>query len=199
MELVEAQDYILTVLGSTPTGDITSQNPDAQAARQTLTDVADEYLESGYWFNSNFNIVFEPLATTKEILLPANVITFEPILQAFGSNLGQEIVQRGNKLYDSIKNTYQFDQAITANTVITLEWDLLPHTVQNYVRYEAAAQLCSTDLEDEQKAEAQRVLARIAHARVKRLHLKLKRKNVLEERYTQRFRHGVRPFKNSRR
>ena len=190
MELVEAQDYILEVLGSSPTGDITSSNPDAQAARAALKRISKSVQKTGWWFNTDHNVIMEPAPVSKEILLPVNVLKIVP----YGSD-NQKVVQRGIKLYDSINNSYQFDRNITAARILNLDWDLLPYDVQETVQFSAASELCSTDLEDSIKAAEQRDLATAALLEVRKTHLKVSKKNALTSPAAARFRSRIRPYR----
>lgn len=187
MELVEAQDYILGVLGSSPTGDITSLNPDAQAARTAISNVKKTLQKKGWWFNTNHNVVMSP-NTDNEILLPSNVLKIVPI----GN---QYIIQRGIKLYDSANNTYIITVDVTADQILNLGWDLLPVDMQDAVRYRAAAELCSTELEDSKKAEEQYTLYNEAIREVKAAHLKSKKQNTFNSPQAQRILRRVRPYR----
>lgn len=190
MELVEAQDYILGVLGSAPTGDITSLNPDAQTARGAIARLKKSLQKRGWWFNTNRNIEHTPATGDKEIVLPANVIKIVPIYTT-----QQRIVQRGIKLYDSYNNTYQFTESVTTHDILDLEWDLLPTDAQETIVYKAASELCSSELEDEIKADAQLRLAQAAELELKRAHLKVSKQNALNSPHALRFRSGIRPYK----
>ena len=186
MELVEAQDYILGVLGSAPTGDITSQNPDAQAARARLDHVKSIIQKHGWWFNTDYSITMAPSIDDKEILLPVNVLKVVPLYTA-------GVVQRGIKLYDSVNATYQFEADVVVNRIVDLDWDLLPASVQDYVMYRAAGELCATDLEDSVKANEQYELAITAKQEIKREHLQIQKQNVFTSPRVARAQAGVRP------
>lgn len=187
MELVEAQDYILGVLGSSPTGDITSLNPDAQAARSAISTVKKTLQKRGWWFNKNRNVTMTP-NTDGEILLPSNVIKIIPV----GN---QYVVQRGIKLFNSADNTYVFEIDVTAHQILNLEWDLLPVDMQDAVRYRAAGELCSTELEDSNKASEQFTLYNEALNEVKSADLKSLKKNVFNSPTSQRILRRTRPYR----
>ena len=187
MELVEAQDYILGVLGSSPTGDITSLNPDAQAARSAIKNTKKTLQKRGWWFNTNHNVVMSPNSDS-EILLPSNVIKIIPV----GN---QMIIQRGIKLYDSANNTYKIAVDVTAHQILDLTWELLPVDMKDAVRFRAAGELCSTELEDSKKAEEQFTLYNEAIRGVLSADLKSSKKNVFNSPTSQRILRRIRPYR----
>lgn len=190
MELVEAQDYLIGLLGSAPTGDITSLNPDAQAARARLDDVSGTVQKKGWWFNTDYNVTMSPSIDDKEILLPSNVIKIIP--------QNNSIVQRGIKLYDSYNNTYQFEGDVVATRIVKLDWDLLPIDAQDLIRFTAGAELISSELEDTTKAAEVAELARTALLELKQAQMRVQRRNIFATPRVARAQAGVRPYRGMR-
>ena len=184
---LDAVNYCLSILGSTPIGSLEdSLHPDAAICLTRIDDALLTIQREGWWFNTEVNWELTP-DDNKDIDLPANTI------KTIGT-LGEFIVQRGTKLYDTLNNTYQFDAPVTANLVVELDWDLVPYTAQEAAKYLAAERLCQVDLEDHIKAAGEREWYKTAYVNLKKEDLEIEQRNALRSRKAQQTRSGVRPY-----
>lgn len=95
--------------------------------RQTSLDVQSE----GWNFNTEYDYVLSQDAASGEVPVPSNVIRWF-------SDLEPQLVQRGDRLYDRLKQTYKLDGAQEGTAQLLLEWDDLPIEAKTYIAARAA-------------------------------------------------------------
>lgn len=170
---LEAVNFILGVLNSSPVGDLeTTLFPHVVAARKRVSDASTEVQKTAWWFNQEYHFEMTPDATTKEIAVPLNVMSVDIISR-------NAVVKRGSKLYDTYNHTYQFDEIITANQIVKLDFELLDEVVIDTIRYWAAAQAAELDLEDNIKAAKMEGYYTKSLAELRKADLKAQRRNAL--------------------
>lgn len=185
---LEAVNYLLDVLGSTPVGDLETLHPDLGSALSKLQSSSGTVQKVGMWYNKEIYVELTPNEITKEIALSNDCIKVIGIY-------GDFVIQRGLKLYDTQKNTYQFDCPVFIDYVVDLEWDYLPQSVQDAIKFHAAMQIASIDLEDQVKYAEQRALYVDAYVQVKAEDLEIKQRNVLLTPKSIRTRGRVQPYR----
>lgn len=131
---LEAVNYMLRTAGERPVAALGSDTPVTKAsiARDILRDESRSFQEKGWSFNSETEYPLTPLSTTKEIILPANVLRCDPVDRTL------DYVQRGSKLYNRVNHTYRFDGAVSVDIVWFLPWEELPEAARKYVKVKAA-------------------------------------------------------------
>ncbi|AMW36097.1 tail protein [Xanthomonas phage XAJ24] len=82
----------------------------------------------GLWFNTEF-VELKPQATSKYIMVPTDALKLDVAPDRRG-----RIAQRGRRLYDVRRNSYEFDSSVHAKLVRLLDFDDLPYEVQMFVR-----------------------------------------------------------------
>jgi hypothetical protein len=170
---LDAVNYLLDVLGSTPVGDLETLHPDLASCQTKLKSSSRLIQGPGMWYNREIGKVLVPNETTKEIALQADY------LKVNASPYNDFAIQRGLKLYDSFNHTYQFEGSVQADIIQELVWDELPPSVQDSIMYHAAMQVCNIDLEDSQKGMEQRALYTQVFTQVKAENTELQRRNIL--------------------
>lgn len=135
---LEAVNHLLGIIGEAPINSISDaaeQSPDATIARQTLANYSRTFQSKGWSWNTDLEYELSP-NTDGEIELPYNCVSLN-ILESFHTDRGR-YVKRGNRLYDRKKHTFKIDNTITADVVVLLSYDDLPHSVRDYVTKSAA-------------------------------------------------------------
>ena len=188
IDKLDAVNYCLSILGSTPVGSLEdSLHPDADICLTRINEALLTIQKEGWWFNTEVNWALTPDAN-KDIDLPANTIKVLGIQ-------GEFVIQRGIKLYDSINNTYQFDNAVTVNLIVNLDWDLLPFSVQESAKYLAAQRVCEIDLEDHIKASGEEKQFTASYIQLKKEDLQIEQRNALRSPKAMLTRSGVKPYR----
>lgn len=185
MEELEALNMLLRLIGSSPVNAIDTAHPDAANARATLDRIRKSTQKSGWWFNTDYSVTFQP-DENKEIRIPKEVST---------AVFNDRYVVRGKKLYDKYNQTFQFTDNVTANkTIRRLDWDDMPESVQLYCSYYAGAQFVRDEIEDQVKKSDLERDAGLAMLDVKKEHLEQGQYNVFNKPRVARARLSVMPY-----
>jgi len=186
MKQLDAVNYLLGILGSSPVGSLDNKNPDVTTATDALDAAVSSVTGMGFWFNKVYNIEFSPDPLDNHI----NTAGYTKLIthSAFA-------VVRGEVLFDPINNTYAFEKSVFADAVEILDFELLPDSVQEAVQYFAGMQLASVELEDQGKVTEQRGFYASAFAQVKAEDLEITRRNILTTPRVSQALHRVQPYR----
>lgn len=169
MTELDAVNYLLGILGSSPVGALTNKNPDVSVSQAALTAAIVSVTSEGFWFNEVYDVDFVPDPTSGQI----NTTGYTKLITRnyYG-------VVRGNDLlFDPKNNTYVWENTVTADCIAILDFEELPDAVQQAVQFFAATALCSTDLEDATKRAEQETFYNNAFRQIKQEDLEVKRRN----------------------
>ena len=133
---LEAINTILSVIGESPISSLSevSSVADAVTAQSILSEVSRQVQTKGWHFNTEKDFELTPDTYNKEILVPTNALRVD----SMGDDREMDVVQRGNKLYDRKKHTFQFDKSIKCDLVVLLPFDQLPQAARHYITIKAA-------------------------------------------------------------
>lgn len=132
-----AVNEILMSVGQAPVTQLENTNPDVALAFETLTSVSREVQAEGWTFNKEYYVSsFVPDSTTKEILIPADVLQVD--LSDHHANKDKDSVQRNGKLYNRRHHTYQWNSTPTVDVVYFFDWGDLPKPIRDYIVARAA-------------------------------------------------------------
>lgn len=132
---LEAINTLLATIGESPVNSLTSGLIEASAAEQTLDNVSRDFQSQGWSFNTDLTFQLSPDASN-ELALPANCLHVDTIHTRMSSDT--DLVQRGMKMYDRIKNTYAIGVAEEVDIVVLLDFEEMPETARRYVAIRAA-------------------------------------------------------------
>jgi len=131
-----AINQILAACGQAPVTTLDETNPDVAIAYQTLLEVSREVQSEGWTFNTERHYPFTPNSTTKEILIPNNVLQID-LTHATAD--GKNVVRRNGKLYNKEDHTFKFEDGVEECDVVWLiDWVDLPRPMQDYVTARAS-------------------------------------------------------------
>ena len=188
MEQLEALNLLLRAIGSDPVNSVSTQQPDAANALDTLNRYRKRVQKRGWWCNISYCVQFQVVGT--EIRIPkeySTVIFNDPSL-----------VVRGTRLFDKYANTYQFSESkIAARTIYTLPWDEMPDSMSEVVTYQAAQSFVRDEIEDPTKSKSFQQEAAMAMVDLKKEDLEQGQYNSFDKKRVIRARVGVRPYKLS--
>jgi hypothetical protein len=182
---LEAINMLLETIGSDVINSLSSDHPDAQAARRVLQRNAKMELRKGWWFNTDWGVNYEPDAN-KEIVIPNNIssIRMENV----------DCVRRNNKLYDKVNQTYKFDGTQKAYQQIRLPlWDEMEADMQVYAAYLSAAEFVLNETGDQALVKAHGQKAGLALIELRRTDLKQKNLNMFNGNQYRNVRGGSQP------
>lgn len=135
---LEAVNSMLSTIGEAPVNSLTSGLVDAETAETILNEVSRSVQAHGWNFNS------EPDYTVAADI-GGNVVLPTEIIRADLANsvtkyrsTKQEYVQRGNKMYDKIKHSFNIGKALKLDVVVLLDFEVCPEVARRYVTVKAA-------------------------------------------------------------
>jgi hypothetical protein len=136
--LLEAINVLLENIGEQPVdSNEKEQIQDARIAENTILELHREGQLRAWSWNSEEFYPFEKDKSTKEIVVPANVVRFTVDPYFYDGRF----ILRGQKVYDKWKRTTKLDDDITevkANVVWQLTWDESPEAFNRYTTIRAA-------------------------------------------------------------
>ncbi len=189
MEKLEAVQMLLRAIGSSPVNSLNVAHPDVANALNSLERLRKSVQKRGWWFNTDYNVVFQADINTGEVRLPKEITKFIPAEATF--------VKRGRQVYNSQTQTFNIGTNVTAlKTVRSLEWEDLPSSMQEYAAYLACAQFISDELEDTTKEEKYQKLAGISKIDLDAEDLESIKVNVFHNARVMRARSGQTPYQN---
>ena len=132
---LEAINIMLAAIGEAPVNTLTGSLPvDVKIAQSTLVEINKSVQAEGWSFNTEIDVTLTRNAS-KQIVLPVNV------LREIG-NIHQhpdiDPIQRGLKLYDRLKNTFEFDEDLICTVVYFRDFDEIPEQARSYINIRAA-------------------------------------------------------------
>lgn len=143
---LEVINGCLATLGETPLNSLDDDHTYKPAAQNFLVDANREMQARGWWFNTE-TIKLDPDATTKRISIPQDALVTRPI-----QRITPPHGNRGKYLYDTTNNTLEWESSVYLEVVRCLDFDDLPYTAANLVKYDAI-----TKFQKEYDADAQKL------------------------------------------
>jgi len=141
---LEAVNVMLSVIGEAPVNSLRSGLADAEAAERILDRVNKEVQTEGWHFNTRRKYTLTPDANTKMVVLPSNTLK----VVCVSASRGYPLVQRGFRLYNFEKSTYEIlDDYTTVETDLVEELDFnvdsdeknaIPEYARRYVSIRAS-------------------------------------------------------------
>ena len=129
---------MLSTIGESPVNSLTSGLVDAETAETILNEVSRSVQASGWNFNSEPNYTVAA-NVSGEVRLPTEVIRADLAdSETKFRSTKNEYVQRGNKMYDKIKHTYNIGAPLTLDVVVLLNYELCPEVARRYISVKAA-------------------------------------------------------------
>mgnify|MGYP003651996047 CR=1 FL=1 len=186
MDELEALNLLLRAIGSSPVNSLETDHPDSVNAVSTLNRIRKQAQLSGWWFNIDYCVVFNPQEDGC-ILVPSTISKI--VLE------NKYLVNRGGKLYNKLDQTFSFTESQTASRVqYVTPWEEMPISLQLHVTYFAAAQFVRDEIEDNAKVKEFMQEAAIARLDMKKDDLEQGQYNIFDKARVIRARVGVRPY-----
>jgi hypothetical protein len=133
---LDAVNEMLSVIGEAPINSLqTSGVGDAQLAYKILTNAAREVQLVGWHWNTEKSFPILP-DTNGFLYIPLNTLKVD----TSGAFKSFDLIQRGNRLYDRVNHTFVFDESVTVDLVLMLDFDEMPEGGRNLVNIRAARQ-----------------------------------------------------------
>ena len=142
---LSAVNSILGAIGQSPVTTLNYENPEIGFIYNILTEVNKDVQNEGWVFNVEYNVEKAPEATTKYITIPSNVLRYD--LHEDSIDRSKNLVRRNGRLWDTINQTYEFDNSVYLDITWLWSFEDLPSAFKRYIisraSVRAAAQLVS--------------------------------------------------------
>ena len=126
---LDAVNEMLASIGEAPVNSLTAGLDEASIAHRILTNVSRQVQARGWFFNREV-LRLSP-SESGEIRLPHNILKVDDEAGAY--------IQRGLRVYDRRRNTYQFPQGVYPFLVVVgLPFEDLTETARTYIYLKAA-------------------------------------------------------------
>ena len=185
---LEAINFLLSHVGAAPVSSLANPLPDVASAQLRLNEATIWVQKRGWWFNRLLYQDLTPDSGTGEIALPTNTLKII-------SEYPQFLVERDDKVYDPFRDSFEFDQPITIDIVVLLEWENLPGSAQDAIMYRAAQQMILHELEDTNKAQILEPDVMQSYVQLQAEDLQVKQRHTYTTPAILRFMRRVRPYK----
>jgi hypothetical protein len=132
---LEAVNTLLSAIGESPINTLNSGLVEATLAEQIVDNISRSTQSRGWSFNTDLEFKLSP-DLAGEVALPTNCLHVDMTSLRMSST--SDLVQRGNKLYDRVKNTFAIDDTIEVDIVVLLDFEDLPETARRFITVRAA-------------------------------------------------------------
>jgi hypothetical protein len=135
---LEAVNSMLSTIGEAPINSLQSGLVDAETAETILNEVSRSVQAQGWNFNSepDYSVAAD---TSGNVILPSEILRADLAnSETKYRNSKQEYVQRGNKMYDKVKHSYNIAKTLKLDVVVLLDFELCPEVARRYITVKAA-------------------------------------------------------------
>lgn len=178
---------MLATMGITPLNELNEDNPDVAGCRRIISQESSKIQQKQWWFNKERIDLF-PDALSKFIYIPADAIRCNPIRKP----PRMPVVVRGRRLYDTDKNTYQFDEMIECWVVRNIPFNDLPLSAQVVVSMASVRRFQQSFDADRSKLEQINIDFQMAMADLNAEHIRNTDVNLIRKNSTIRELIGIR-------
>ena len=135
---LEAVNSMLSTIGEAPVNSLQSGLVDAETAETILNEVSRSVQAHGWNFNSEPDY---PVAadTSGNVILPTEILRAD-LAQSETKyrSSKEEYVQRGSKMYDKVKHSFNIGKTLKLDVVVLLDFEDCPEVARRYIAVKAA-------------------------------------------------------------
>jgi hypothetical protein len=182
MDLLKAVNAILPKLGEHPVTNLNLKHPTLGIILPVMESTADSILMRGWWFNEYQYTVYPDSEQFAGV--PADTLEFLP------DESGP--VVRGRRFYNTLTNSFKFDEPIVGRIRVRVAFEELPESVAYLVLYTAMVEVYLTDIGLEAVVREWQYKMSVAEAQAGAEHLRNKRYGTRKSRRYQRIRNAMR-------
>lgn len=136
MTELDAVNLMLSVIGEAPVNSLEDSGVgEANLAHQILSHASREVQLVGWHWNTEQDYMLLPNQNAY-LVLPANTLKVD----TSGDYKTNDLIQRGNRLYDRVNHTYEFTAGVTVDLVLMLDFQEMPEGGRNLITIRAARQ-----------------------------------------------------------
>jgi len=133
-----AVNSMLSTIGEAPVNSLQSGLVDAETAETILNEVSRSVQAHGWNFNSepDYTVAAD---TSGHVILPIEFIRADLAnSETKYRSSKEEYVQRGNKMYDKVKHSFNIGKSLKLDVVVLLQFEQCPEVARRYITVKAA-------------------------------------------------------------
>lgn len=133
-----AVNSMLSTIGEAPVNSLQSGLVDAETAETILNEVSRSVQAHGWNFNSepDYTVAAD---TSGHVILPTEFIRADLAnSETKYRSSKEEYVQRGNKMYDKVKHSFNIGKPLKLDVVVLLQFEQCPEVARRYITVKAA-------------------------------------------------------------
>ena len=144
-------NHMLRTLGEGGVSYDQSLHPTVQLCNNCLDVVSSEVQGRGWWFNKEYNLTLVP-DNRGEVIVPPEALdmTISSVVN-MGPGEKRRFVRRDNRIYDTIKHSYEIGHNVVVDVTLLLAIDDVPSQAQSYIQHKAAETIFLDEDGDPQK------------------------------------------------
>lgn len=132
---LDAINTMLSVIGEAPVNTVEDSGAvDAVVARQVLNSESRSIQSVGWHWNTDKGYTLTPTFPEGHLVIPRSTLRVDSV----GSDQTTDVVQRGGRLYDRRKHTFEFKNTLKVDIIVLLSFDELPEVARHYITIRAA-------------------------------------------------------------
>ena len=135
---LEAVNSMLSTIGEAPVNSLQSGLVDAETAETILNEVSRSVQAHGWNFNSepDYSVAAD---TSGNVILPTEILRAD-LAQSETKyrSSKEEYVQRGSKMYDKVKHSFNIGKTLKLDVVVLLDFEDCPEVARRYIAVKAA-------------------------------------------------------------
>ena len=133
-----AVNSMLSTIGEAPVNSLQSGLVDAETAETILNEVSRSVQAYGWNFNSEPDYSV-PADTSGNVILPTEILRAD-LAQSETKyrSSKEEYVQRGSKMYDKVKHSFNIGKTLKLDVVVLLDFEDCPEVARRYITVKAA-------------------------------------------------------------
>jgi hypothetical protein len=134
MTALDSVNQMLLTIGEQPVNMLEGSGVlEAEVAKDCLQGASLDIQSRGWHFNTESRLTLSP-DEDGHIFLPENCLRVDTV----GCSRKTDVVQRGKRLYDRRNHSYKFEEPLTLDMVVMLDFDELPQDARCYIAIVAA-------------------------------------------------------------
>ena len=179
---LDVVNHILVATGIAKVNTLETQDDDVLQIISSLDSTDVDFQSHGWWFNKEHGVTLV-VNNVGEIIIPQDnleIIITHSVNSSLSPNSKMRYVQRGGKLYDSIKHTFNIGKTLYVDLVTQIDIADMPAVASSYLKHLATWMFFVSDDGDITKSkELEKPMAR-AWANLQRAQMKALATNALD-------------------
>lgn len=186
-------NHMLRSLGEGGVSYDVSTHPTVQLCNNCLDVVSSEVQGRGWWFNKEYGLTLVPDNRGEVVVPPEALDLIVQGVETMGQADKIRLIRRDNRIYDTIKHTFELGYSVVVDVTMLLAIDDAPSVAQTYIQHKATETIFLDEDGDVQKLQKLEQRTAFAWQALQAAQLKNIAVNALDRNTAQTLNSGWRP------